>query len=268
MPLWGSQSNTAHAPKNKNIVAGTGKTGANLYANSTVDAFVPNLVAGVFTINAAMSNTALYNQLPGWVLVRHGTGPIATISVEKGSGFANGETFRVSGGGVNATANVTTNATSNLASATVVGGGSGFSNSVGLTVTFHREKHLNDIVVGGTPTGYANDDVIRASNGTINATATIVTNATGGFETGNVTITNVGLWANTKANADVAFVVLAANGANSAGSGATFTANLSTSTGGNVTAYTFGGRANRVHYETLVAMRSISGNASVTLPTK
>lgn len=91
------------------------------------------------------------------------------------------------------------------------------------------------IVAGGT--AYANADTITVAatgTGSVNATATLTTNATGGIDT--VTITNNG-------------------------SGFTTTApvvTITTSTGStaNVVA-TAGGRAGRTNYETLVAMGTI-----------
>ena len=272
MPLWGQVSNTAHAPKMKNIVPG--KTGANLYANSTISSFVGNAMVGVYSMNTAQSNTALYNQLPGWELIRHGTGPIVSAVANTGSGFSNGETFHIIGlnGAANATGTITTNATSNIASVSFGAAGSGaFSNSatINTTVQFHRQKHVVGLVVTNANQGYANTDYIVVSNGSVNARATFVTNGTGGFVTANVTVTEVGLFGNTAANATAVVTVYATNGAASNGTGnGTFSANLAASTGGAIGTFVLSGRANRVTYETLVAGRSFAANNSITIPSK
>lgn len=91
------------------------------------------------------------------------------------------------------------------------------------------------IVAGGT--GYANTDTITVAatgTGSVNATATLTTNSTGGITA--VTITNTGIGFTTAAPA--------------------VTITTSAGTSANVVA-TAGGRAGRVSYETLVAMGSI-----------
>jgi len=105
------------------------------------------------------------------------------------------------------------------------------------------------ISVGGT--GYSNTDTVKVAvtgNGSINASATLVTNATGGITT--VTITNAGRGFTNAASGTVSFAN-STSGA-SAGSGATLT-------------ITLGGRAGRKHYECLVA-GSITGSPPATLP--
>ena len=100
---------------------------------------------------------------------------------------------------------------------------------------------LTAITVAAAGNGYANSDTfsIAAGTGGTNATGNVVTNATG-----NVVSTSVTSWgANFNAAAPTVTITTAA------GSGASITA-------------TAGGRAGRVSYETLVAMGSITGDAS------
>lgn len=97
------------------------------------------------------------------------------------------------------------------------------------------------ISAGGTT--YANTDLINIAvtgTGSVNATATLTTNATGGIAT--VTITNPGAGF-VAVNPSVA-ITNATAGATT-GSGATLVA-------------TAGGRAGRVSYETMVAMGSLA----------
>ena len=235
----------------------------NMFGNVSPGAFISGKVVGVFGVDAAeMANVATNGVAhAGWNLRTQGMGPVVSFGVSAaGSGHTNGDTITVSGGQTNATGVITSNATSNMVSV-AVGSGGLFHNSGALSFAFNREKHVTAIAVGGTPTGYSNTDVIRGSNGTSNALATVSTNSTGGFVTANVTITNSGVFANAKVAGDVVFTVLAANGSVSAGSGATFTATLANSTGGTVTAV-LGGRAGRVQFETLVAMSTIGTDAS------
>ena len=125
-----------------------------------------------------------------------------------------------------------------------------------MVVGFNRERHLSTIVYTGTATGYSNTDTIRVANATTNATATVSTNSTGGTLT--FTITNLGIFANTIANNQLVVAALAANGANSAGSGATITATVVPSTSGSVTITTLGGRSGRILYENLAVVRTMS----------
>jgi len=271
MPLWGNLDQANNAPKNVIAPATQGNkvTGTNSYGNTTVAAFVNNQVMGTFAVDTTefnAANTSSENKRishTGWNLRKAGTGPVIsfTTTATGTSGFANGETFKVSNGTINAIGTITSNATGNLISASVTNGGAGFSNATNVVITFNREKHVTAVTVAGTPTGYSNTDTVIASNGTINATATLVTNSTGGFVTGNVTITNVGLFDSAKVAGNLLFSVVANTGSASAGSGATFTATLGTSTGGAVTV-TLGGRAGRVFYETLVATGSIASDAA------
>lgn len=92
------------------------------------------------------------------------------------------------------------------------------------------------IVAGGS--GYANADTIRVTAtgaGSVNATATLTTNSTGGIT--SVTVTNYGVGFTSKNPA--------------------VTITTSAGTGANITA-TAGGRAGRISYETLIAMGTIS----------
>jgi filamentous hemagglutinin len=106
------------------------------------------------------------------------------------------------------------------------------------------------VLVGytGTATGYHNTDVITVSSPVAggNATATVSTNSSGGAL--NITITAAGLGF-TVVNATANVSIANSSGGSSNGSGATFNA-------------TAGGRAGRVHYETLVAMGSLGAQTA------
>lgn len=100
----------------------------------------------------------------------------------------------------------------------------------------------------GTANGYNNTDVITVASPAAggNATATVATNATGGALT--ITITNAG-YGFTAVNAAANVSIANSTGGASGGDGATFTARA-------------GGRAGRVHYETLVAMGSLGAQTA------
>ena len=237
-----------------------------MFSNASPGAFMPGIAVGVFGVSASEMSNNINNTSKnrpahaGWNLRRAGTGPVTEFTVTvAGSLFANGETINISNGSSNATGTITTNATSNMVSVAVTSGGAGWTNTAMSVIGFDRQKHVSLILYTGTATGYGNTDVITVSNGVSNATATVSTNATGGTLT--FTITNPGLFGNTVANTTAVVAIANATGGATSGSGATFSANLVTSTSGTVT-LTLGGRANRVHHETLVAMGSLGAQTA------
>jgi hypothetical protein len=102
----------------------------------------------------------------------------------------------------------------------------------------------------GTATGYNNTDVITVASPVAggNASVTVSTNSTGGALV--LSITNAG-FGFTAVNAAANVSIANSTGGASGGSGATFTA-------------VAGGRAGRVHYETLVAMGSLGTNTTTS----
>lgn len=115
----------------------------------------------------------------------------------------------------------------------------------------YRKAGTGPIVAVGVSaggSGYDNTDVVTVASPAAggNASATVATNSTGGIV--SLTITNAGfgfLAVNAAANVSIAN----STGGASGGSSATFTA-------------TAGGRAGRVHSETLVAMGSLGSNTT------
>ena len=264
MPLWTKTSNSAGAPKWRNVLASNTARGNTLYANTTPGAFTNNLAVGVFGVDVGTANT--YSNISlnaGWTLVKKGTGPVATVQVtNNGASFANGEFIIFSNGLVNATAFAVTNTSGNLVGTTLGSGGSGFVNTYSTVVTFGRQKHLNNLTVSVGGTTYSNSDYIVASNAISNGVANLTTNSLGGITA--TTLTNVGLWGSAVVNTNVTFAIYQASGAASLGSGATLAANLTTSTSGNVS-FTLGGRSGRLQYETL-ACAGLTNDAGNPFP--
>jgi len=282
MAQWGKDSNSAANSVSwaaESLSQGSGKVAiaannTTLYNNTTAGAWVDANVAfrqavGQFGANpvemAITTGEGPKVRSAGWQLRRAGMGPITGATGANGSGFANGETVLVSGGMVNATLVITANATNNLASVAVSGNGGAFTNASSLTFTFQREQHIANVrVTSGT--GYNNTDYIVVSNGTVNALATFVTNAAGTFGNSDITLTNLGIFAAAKTTGQLVINVYAANGAASNGTGGSFTGTFGNSTGGVISLVKFGGRANRVTYECLVAMSSTSNGNVAFLP--
>ena len=284
MALWGKLDRANNAPTGQGWVSETNAYCNALFGNVTSSSFNNNQVFGVFGVDQTEAGVKARGVTPGWNLVRTGTGPVTGVSVTNvGVAFATGETIKVSNGSSNGILTITANGfagnstsnavAGNISSIAITSGGAGFVTNTGVVFAFNREVHLAGLTVAGTASGYANTDTIRVyGNATVaattNATATFVTNSTGGFVTANVTIGNIGLFANGFSNtaaantANVRIVVVASNGSNSAGTGATITANVVPSTSGNVTITTLGGRSGRTLYENLVVVRSMSNAAA------
>jgi len=284
MALWGKLDRANNAPTGHGWQGETNAYCNALFGNVTSSSFNNNQVFGVFGVDQTEAGVKARGVTPGWNLVRTGTGPVTGVSVTNvGVAFATGETIKVSNGSSNGILTITANGfagnstsnavAGNISSIAITSGGAGFVTNTGVVFGFNREVHLITLTVAGTATGYANTDTIRVyGNATVaattNATATFVTNSTGGFVTANVTVTNIGMFANGFTNtaasstANVRIVVVASNGSNSAGSGATITANVVPSTSGNVTITTLGGRSGRTLYENLVVVRSMSNAAA------
>jgi hypothetical protein len=255
----GNTTTTAFTATTEQRVAGI-----EVYGNTTPAAFVNGIAVGVFGVDHTETNVTSRGYSQGWVKRTVGLGPVTAATGTGGLNIANGETVTLSNGSSTGLLTLTTNATGNIASVTITTGGL-FDVNTNVVAGFNRQKHVANSGVAinytGTATGYSNTDVVTVSNGIVNATANVTTNASGGSLT--FAITNVGLFSNTAANNSVVIAIANSTGGASAGSGATFTtANLVASTGGSVTINTLGGRSGRINYETLVAIHIASENTS------
>lgn len=104
---------------------------------------------------------------------------------------------------------------------------------------------VTSLVINNGGSAYTNGDVLTISGGTTNAIATVTTNGNGVITTASFSNYGAGFL-------NVSSLTLAvanSTGGSTSGSGASLSATL-------------GGRAERVSYETLVAMSSITGDAS------
>lgn len=262
-----------------NLVSGSVAAGGGLFQNTS------SLTKSYLRERHLVSNSTVHGAtvLPGVIVAN------VTCSGAIG-GYANTDTFRCSNGVINATGTVTTIANGGLdnTSFTFTSRGAfpiGTTNSqITVAILAANGAVSNGIAVGGTFTtkaatgvvgGYSNTDTVLFSNGTVNATGTIVTGANGILTNTSITLDNRGLWVNTAANATVTVTILAANGATSNGSlptvsngvYAVFGPQLEASTVNGTMTFTLGGRAGRVTYETLAVVKGMTGgNTSPLLP--
>jgi len=291
MANWGLTANNvansvfwASAYVNK-IANSTNQTA--LSGNTTIGGFVNGarnilMQQGVFgvssgTLNARAANVNSEGKRithTGWVLRKAGTGPLLTATVNTtsgGSGFVNLAVFSLSAGGtgtVNATGTITTNSTGGIATLTVDGGKSGtgifnLSNStfVQPANAISNSTSGTTLVLSSIGGGYTTGDIVTFSNGVINALATVTANATGNITA--LALTRSGRGFSNTLNTVQAFSN--STGGATAGTGAVVTITVGTTGSGAVlTGATFGGRAGRVHYETLIALTGITGPAVST----
>jgi hypothetical protein len=123
MPLWGNRDQYSDAPK-YTVHAHSGKKGQQLYGNSV---FLAD--ATETTVNKTIAH-------PGWVRRIVGTGPIKSITINSGGTlYSNSDTISVSGGSVNATANIVTNGSGVITAINITNIGAGFTNSLSTTIT-------------------------------------------------------------------------------------------------------------------------------------
>jgi microcystin degradation protein MlrC len=110
MPLWGNNHAQANnAPKERYVTATSNASGVQLYANTTLSAFIKNQVTTVEGYTAA---GAFHSVHAGWALKKSGAGPVLSINiVAGGTGYSNADVVNITGGTANATANVITNGT-------------------------------------------------------------------------------------------------------------------------------------------------------------
>lgn len=120
MPLWGSKDQANNAPKYK-ILANSPANGNTLFGTTVV---------------GLGDNEYAHQTHAGWNRVTYGTGPVTTLTItSSGTGYANTDTIKVSGGTVNATGTIATNGSGVITAVTVTNGGSGFTNVASANVT-------------------------------------------------------------------------------------------------------------------------------------
>jgi hypothetical protein len=149
LPLWGNANTAAASYKLGTEMtdgqcqgSGNAAKAANntaLFANVTVGAFVPGKEVGQWPVTVQeMANTAGERKdvtHAGWNMRHAWTGPVATVGFSVGgTGYANTDTIKVSGGTTNATGSISTNSTGGIVSVALTGGGSGFINVSSTTI--------------------------------------------------------------------------------------------------------------------------------------
>jgi hypothetical protein len=189
----------------------------------SVNATAIVLSSNAYATGSATGNTVTFSSLEkttfgrsvsaGWDLIKWGTGPVTSFSVNttSTSGYSNGETVIVSGGSANALGVITTNTGSgqvgaNISSVAVAYPGSGFTNTSVLSYTYQHQLHLANVTMTGTATGsFANGDTITVGctyalasfTGVIASGILTASSVTGTISVGNL-ITGTGVTTGTQ----------------------------------------------------------------------
>lgn len=125
MSLFGPADQANNAPKFKPF-SDIANTGVEQYGNTSV---------GVFGVDAAEKAVTPGPAHRGWVARRPGTGPVASLAIgDGGTDYANADTITITGGTINATANLSTNSTGGIISISNLRGGAGFENTADANV--------------------------------------------------------------------------------------------------------------------------------------
>jgi len=266
MPLWSMVDANTGAPKNNLQHFGTvSANGFQLYQNTQVGAFVANEAVGVFGLDAREKSNAQHEgpiaTHAGWVLRKQGTGPLLSVTITnagKGlTGNATAKYLSITGGGLSntqANASFTVQANGSIDTAvpaagpvangvgyaqngfcSIVGGGTGNNQLANIAYTKNAAGNIALLTINNGGANFdSNPTVVPLGTNTGVATIVVTTN------TGTITAVTVavpGSYTNT-ATLVIAPVTLTYN-------------TLPTFAG------VLGGRANRVHYEVLVAAGSM-----------
>jgi hypothetical protein len=258
MALWSNTDANTSAPKY--AVAGGLGVSANgdiLYGNTTPDAFVTGIELGVFGVSA--DETV-------------GTGNVGTLTiVSAGSGFTARPTLTITGAN---TTQATAVANAKVVGVTITAAGTGYE--VGNTFTATGGTGTAAVLTVDTVDGNGNVTAVSITTvGDYTVVPTITDNpftSNTGSGTGFTANLSLGVGSTQITNAGEGYnqstVSVTVGGAG--GTGASVTATLTGQEGTNRGAHAgwnlrtegSGGRAGRVHYETLVAMGSMTGDGA------
>jgi len=267
MPLWGK--NDAASNSTLFALAQVGKTAntsnqTDLFNNTTPSAFITGAIVGQFGVDTTES--------------RVGSGTVYKYTITfAGSGYsANAAVTLSGGGGTGATANASANATGRISAVNANQVGSSYETSPSVTIAAPTAKTFNAntgvaangaITISGAGVFIA-DDVVTYAVATGNTKITELTsgstyyikssNSTAVYLTASVGGAAITLTPSTISETGHSLTGQTATAAAVVGGGQ----NKGVTAGWNLRTEGTGGRAGRVQNECLVAMRSITGDAS------
>lgn len=269
MALWGKTDNAANSVSyavNQFGVTANSDNKTAFFGNTSAWAADSKLVAGQFGVSAAETGT--------------GSGGVATAVITKaGSGYtANATvTFTATNGGADAAANVNV-AVGRASVINITNAGSGYKTdpTIAISAPTAIVFNGNTAVTGGAitlsnaNTKFLVGDKVTYAGNTTSTPGGLTDNTLYFVSFANTTVIKL---AATAGGANIA--ITAASGDNTTAGGATLTGetaegyvvvgggeNVGATAGWNIRTVGTGGRAGRVQYECLVAMRNVTGDAS------
>lgn len=186
MSLWSISDSSNAAPKHVGVAATKNASGADLFGNTTISAFTTNQAVGVFGVDNAEQGVVANPRgaHAGWVVVKQGTGPVATITANANSYSPDGNVYiSFSGGGTGSTsanAQIVTNGVKLITGITLASGGNYLSaptigavpnSNVAITITMggrvgreHTETLVAMSSIGTAGVADASDDTVFADS--------------------------------------------------------------------------------------------------------
>jgi hypothetical protein len=129
MTLWAKSDSSNAAPKHAGVAATNNANGATLFGSTTIGAFTPRQAVGIFGVDSTEQGVAANPKgaHAGWVVVKQGTGPVATLTANASSYSPDGNVFLTfTGGGTgntSANARIVTNGAKLITGITLTTGG-------------------------------------------------------------------------------------------------------------------------------------------------
>ena len=186
MTLWAKSDSSNAAPIHAGVAATNNASGASLFGNTTISAFTTNQAIGIFGVDSTEQGVAANPRgaHAGWVVVKQGTGPVATITANASSYSPDGNLYiTFTGGGTgntSANAQIVTNGAKLITGITLNTGGNYLAaptigavpnSNVAITVTMGGRagrKHTETLVamgsIGQAGVADASDDAVFADS--------------------------------------------------------------------------------------------------------
>lgn len=186
MTLWAKSDSSNAAPKHAGVASTGNANGATLFGSTTIGAFTDKQAVGVFGVDTA-EQAVVANPRgahAGWVVVKQGTGPVATITANTNAYSPDGNVYiTFTGGGTGSTtanAQIVTNGAKLITGITLNTGGSYLTaptvgavpnSNVAITITMGGRagrKHTETLVamgsIGQAGVADAADDAVFADS--------------------------------------------------------------------------------------------------------
>ena len=186
MTLWAKSDSSNAAPKHAGVAATNNANGATLFGSTTIGAFTPRQAVGIFGVDTTEQGVTANPRgaHAGWVVVKQGTGPVATLTANASSYSPDGNVFLTfTGGGTgntSANARIVTNGAKLITGITINSGGSYLSaptigavpnSNVAITITMGGRagrEHTETLVamgsIGQAGVADAADDTVFADS--------------------------------------------------------------------------------------------------------